>query len=154
MTYIRSNIGHWFECGLFHDENGYLCKSESWSLARLKKAIRYDSCADPGIFVRWGEGGGGGGSGPSGILKSSDKVVFIYFLVLILFYRSPVVTFKENYYLPRFKWGWNIFQGEGGVQLLFPYRNPYNVWFSRGGGGVGTAWPPSGSAHVIPRIAV
>ena len=31
--------------------------------------------------------------------------------------RSPVVSFKENYYLPRFQWGWNIFQG-GGVQLF------------------------------------
>ena len=46
-----------FECGLFNDKNGYLCKSESKSLASLKKAIRYDSCADPGIFVRWGGGG-------------------------------------------------------------------------------------------------
>ena len=53
-----------FECGLFHDENGYLCQSENLSLARLKKAIRYVSCADPGIFVRWE---GGGGPGPSGI---------------------------------------------------------------------------------------
>ena len=31
------------ECGLYHDENGYLCKSESWSLACLKMVIRYDS---------------------------------------------------------------------------------------------------------------
>ena len=27
-----------FECGLFNDKNGYLCKSESWLLARLKKS--------------------------------------------------------------------------------------------------------------------
>ena len=29
------------ECGLYHDENGYLCKSESWSLTCLKMVIRY-----------------------------------------------------------------------------------------------------------------
>ena len=28
---------------------------------------------------------------------------------------------------------WVFFQGGGGVQLLIPYRNPYNLWFSRGG---------------------
>ena len=50
--------------------------------------------------------------------KSSDNVFFIlFFLVLNLFYRSPVVTFKENYYLPRFQWGW-IFSRGGGVQLF------------------------------------
>ena len=53
-----------------------------------------------------------------------------------------MVTFKENYYLPRFQWGWNFFKGAGGggggggggdptfyrgVQLLFPNRNPYNL---------------------------
>ena len=34
-------------------------------------AIRYDSCADPGIFILEGGGGlgKGGGSGPSGIKK-------------------------------------------------------------------------------------
>ena len=31
------------ECGLFHEENGYVCKQESWSFACLKMAIRYDS---------------------------------------------------------------------------------------------------------------
>ena len=31
------------ECGLYHDENGYLCKSESWLLTCLKMVIRYDS---------------------------------------------------------------------------------------------------------------
>ena len=29
-----------------------------------------------------------------------------------------------------------------GVQLLIPDRNPYNLWFSRGGGGVRTPSPP------------
>ena len=31
------------ECGLYHGENGYLCKSESLSLTCLKMVIRYDS---------------------------------------------------------------------------------------------------------------
>ena len=84
-------------------------------------------------------GGGGGASGPSGIKKSSDNIFFyffFYFLVLNLLYRIPVVTFKENYLFPRFQWGWTIFLGSnffrmgGGVQLLVPYRNPYNLWFS------------------------
>ena len=26
-------------------------------VSSFKKAIRYDSCSDPGIFVRWGGGG-------------------------------------------------------------------------------------------------
>ena len=26
-----------------------------------------------------------------------------------------------------------LFPGGGGVQLLIPYRNPYNLYFSRGG---------------------
>ena len=101
-------------------------------VSSFKKGDRYDSCADPGIFRQFG---GGGGVGRVQVhlayKKSSDNVfLFLFFFVLNLFYRSPVVTFKENYYLPRFQWGWNIFQGSNflqGVQLLFPYRNPYNL---------------------------
>ena len=50
-------------------------------------------------------GGGGVRPGPSGIKKSSDNVFYFFyfkFLVLNLFYRSPVVTFNENYHFPRF----------------------------------------------------
>ena len=43
-----------------------------------------------------------------------------------------------------FEGGSNFFQG-GGVQLLISYRNPYNLWFS-GGGGPDPLSPPSGSA--------
>ena len=79
--------------------------------------------------------------------KSSENFfLFLFFLVLNLFYRSPVVTFKENYYLPRFQWGWNIFQGVqlftgwgAGGPITFLYRNPYNLCFSRG---VRTPSPP------------
>ena len=42
---------------------------------QIRKAIRYDSCVDPGIFVRCGRGGGGGGGGgglgPSGLIAFS-----------------------------------------------------------------------------------
>ena len=47
--------------------------------------------------------GGGGGESTSiwHIKKGSDNVIFI--LILNLFFRSQVVTFKESYYLPRFQ---------------------------------------------------
>ena len=50
-----------------------------------------------------------------------------------------MVNFKEFYHISRFQRGSNIFQGgggggvqlfPGGVQLLIPYRNPCNLWFS------------------------
>ena len=79
---------------------------------------------------------------------------YFFFLVLSLFYRSQMVNFKEIYHFSRFPWGSNIFQGvqlcPGGVQLLIPYRNPYNLWFSRGGpdplSPPPPPPPPSGSA--------
>ena len=77
------------------------------------------ACVDSGIFA--GGGGGGGGS-----RLSSDNG----FLSL--------VNFKEIYHFSRFQRGSNIFQGGGGsnffqkgggggVQLLIPYRDPYNL---------------------------
>ena len=89
--------------------------------------------------------GGGGGPGPGWHIKKALTFFFFNFLVLNLFYRSPVIAFKENYYLPRFQWGATFSRGGGGltfyrgIQLFFPYRNPYNLWFSRG---VRTASPP------------
>ena len=61
--------------------------------------------------------------------------LLFFFLVLSLFNRSQMVNFKEIYHFSRFQRGSNIFHGGGGggVQLLIPYRNPYNLWFSRGG---------------------
>ena len=52
--------------------------------------------------------------------KSSDNVLFFFyfFLVFNLFYKSPVVTFKENYYLPRFQWGGIFSRGGGGSNFL------------------------------------
>ena len=77
-------------------------------------------------------------------LTKKALTTFFFFLVLSSFYRSQMVNFKENYHFSRFQTGSNIFQGGGGVQLLIPYRNPYNLWFSRGGGGgLWTPCPPS-----------
>ena len=57
---------------------------------------------------------GGGGGGSRSIWHIKKALTFLFSLVLNLFHRSPVVTFKENYYLPRFQWVWNIFQRWGG----------------------------------------
>ena len=107
------------------------------------------SCADQGIFVSWG--GGGGGAGCPGRLAKKALTLIFFFVVLSLFYRSQMVNLKEIYLFSRFQRGSNIFRGGGGgatfsrgVQLLIPYRNPSNLWFSRG---VRTPCPPpSGSA--------
>ena len=70
---------------------------------------------------------GGGGPGQSD-KKSSDNVFFFF-----LSSASQMVHFKEIYHFSRFQRGSNIFQGggvqlfPGGVQLLIPYRNPYNM---------------------------
>ena len=78
--------------------------------------------------------GGGGGEGPG---QSDKKALTTISLVLSLFYRSQMVNFKEIFRFLRLQIGSNFFQGvqlfPGGVQLLIPYRNPFNLWFSRGG---------------------
>ena len=91
------------------------------------------------------QGGGGGGEGPG---QSDKKALTMTFLVLSLFYRSQMVNFKEIYRFSRLQMGSNFFQGvqlfPGGVQLLIPYRNPFNLCFPRGG--PDPLPPPSGSA--------
>ena len=81
-------------------------------------------CADPGFFVR-------------GVrVNLTKKALTTFFLVLSLFYWSQMVNFEENYHFSRFQRGSNISQGGSnffqGVQLLIPYRNLYNLWFSSG----------------------
>ena len=70
-------------------------------------------------------------------------VFFFFVLVLSLFYRSQMVNFKEIYHFSRFQRGPTFSRGfqlfPRGVQLLIPYNNPYNLWFSRG---VRTPCPP------------
>ena len=93
--------------------------------------------------------GGGGGGYVNRTKKLWQRCLF--FLVLSLFYRSQMVNFKEKYQFSRFRrgsefvqgGGSNFFQGGWGVESLIPYRNPYNLWFSRGSGPLPT---PSGSA--------
>ena len=69
-----------------------------------------------------------GGEGPG---QSDKKALTMTFLVLSLFYRSQMVNFKEIYRFSRLQMGSNYFQGvqlfPGGVQLLIPYRNPFNL---------------------------
>ena len=118
-----------FECGLFHDENGYLCKSESWSLWRSDM-----------IHARIQEFSlGGGGSGPSGIKKLWQRFLLLFSLI---FFSPQLILQKSSGYFQRqlpfskVLVGWTIIL-EGptfsrGVQLFFPYTNPYNLWFSVG----------------------
>ena len=83
------------------------------------------SCADPIIFVR--------GVQVSLTKKALTTFFFFFFLVLSLFYRSQMVNFKEIYHFSRFQRGPTFSRGRGGptfsrgVQLLIPYRNPYNL---------------------------
>ena len=108
---------------------------------------KHDTCADPGIFAR------GGGVQVSLTKKALTTFFFFFFffLVLSLVCRSQMVIFIEIYHFSRFQRGPTFSRGsnffQGGVHLLIPYRNPYNLWFSRGG--VRTPCPPSGSALVI-----
>ena len=55
---------------------------------------------------------GGSRSGPS-VIKIPDNVFIVLFLVVLhLFYRMPIVYFKENYNFPRFQRGLeHFFQG-------------------------------------------
>ena len=109
-----------------------------------------------------GRGGGGGGGPGQSEKKSSDNLttfcffvfLFYFFLVLSLFYRSQMVNFKEICHFSRSQRVSNIFQGGptfseggGGVQLLIPYRNPYNFSFSRGGP---DPCPPPLDPHLRP----
>ena len=85
-------------------------------------------------------GGGGGGGGPG----QSDKKIFdnVFFFVFFLSsaYSSEVKwLISKKTIIFQGSRGSNFFQGGGGVQLLIPYRNPYNLWFSRG---VRTPCPP------------
>ena len=68
--------------------------------------------------------------GPGQLTKKGSDSVFFFFLVLSLFYRSQMVNFKEIYHFSTFQRGSNILPwggGGGGVQLLTPLRNPYNL---------------------------
>ena len=104
--------------------------SESFSVIYQKANDILQCWSSSGSHARIQEiSSGGGGPGRSD-KKSSDNV----FLVLSLFYRSQTVNFQRNlfYKVPE---GVQHFPGAGGVQLLtgggvqllIPYRNPYNL---------------------------
>ena len=80
-------------------------------------------CADPGFFV----GGGGGGGGPG----QSDKKALTTFFLSSAFFTEVKWLISKKTHFSRFQRGSNIFQGVPtffkGVQLLTPYRNPYNL---------------------------
>ena len=103
------------------------------------------SCLLPGSTnFRHGGRGGGGGVHVNMTKKNlwAERCMFLFFaffLVLGLFYRSQMVNFKVKYHFSWFQGGPTFSRG-GGVQLLIPYRNPNNLWFS--GGGVRTHCPP------------
>ena len=97
-------------------------------------------------FRQGGGGGGGGGGGPGQSNKKSSDVfwffwffflIFFLFLVLSLFYRSQNGQFQINlsffkvpegvHQFPGGGEGGPTFSRGGGVQLLIPYRNPYNL---------------------------
>ena len=87
--------------------------------------------------ARSGGGGGGGGGPGQSDKKSSDNVFFLFFF----FFSPQLILQKSNGQFQRnlsflkvqervqhFPGGGgsNFFQG-GGVQLLIPYRKPYNL---------------------------
>ena len=88
-----------------------------------------------------GRGGGGGGGGGGGVqVNLTKKALTFFFFSPQLIFRSQMGNFKDSYHFSRFQRGSNIFQGGGGgggsnffqgggggVQLLIPYRNPYNL---------------------------
>ena len=74
-----------------------------------------------------------------------------FFLFLFFFSPQLILQKSSGYFQRRLSFAKvpvGVTHFPGGVQLLFPYRNPV---ISQGGP---DPLPPSGSAHVIPRIVV
>ena len=100
-------------------------------------------------------GGGGGGSWFIWHIKKLWQRFFIFsFFSPKLNLQKSSGYFQRELLFAKVPVGWNIFQGGGGsnflqgVQLLFPYRNPYNLWFSSGSGPPAPLWiRPCDSAH-------
>ena len=81
-------------------------------------AFIYPSCADPGIFCQGGPG------------QSDKKALTTFFSPQLILKQSNgklqrnLSFFKIQEGVQHFLGGSNFFQG---VQLLIPYRNPYNL---------------------------
>ena len=73
------------------------------------------------------------GSRPVG-QKTAWTRFFFFFSFLVQFTVGVQwFNYRENYTFPRIQRGANIFQWGGGGPNANSYRNPYNLWFSRGG---------------------
>ena len=96
----------------------------------------------------------GGGGVPVSLTKTALTTFLFFFFSPQLILEKSKGQYQRNLSFSRFQRGSNIFQGGGGptfsegVQLLIPYRNPYNLWFSRGGGGVRTPCPTPLDPHL------
>ena len=111
----------------------------------FSRALRIESCADPGFFLVGGGGGGGGG----GVRPDGQKTVwtFVFFKSSTYFTEGVQWFYRENYTFPRIQRGSNIFQG-----------GP--TFFFRGGGGGGGGVQtlisiethPGGSGPPIPPL--
>ena len=85
--------------------------------------------------------------------NNSDSVVclfllFAFFLVLGLFYRSQMVNFKEKYHFSRFRRGSKFFPGGGGGEgnCLLPIETQITCDFPGGSG-------PPGPSPLDPHLA-
>ena len=83
-------------------------------LSETECPVQSVTCADPGIFVGGGGGGGGG-------------VLFFFFFSPQLILQKSNGLFQRNLSFFKVPEGVQHFPGGGGVQLLIPYRNPYNL---------------------------
>ena len=111
------------------------------------------SCADPGIFVT--------GFRPGG-QNTALTTFFSLFLVLSFIYSLQMgsnsfiskqycfeVLLQRKLYFSKDPGGSNFFQQGGGVHILISIETHIAFDFPRGGGGVRSPYPPSGSAHVV-----
>ena len=73
-------------------------------------------------------GGGGGGGGPGQSDKKSSFLFFFFFFFFSSAYSSEVKwLISKKTIIFQGSRGVQLFPGGGGVQLLIPYRNPYNL---------------------------
>ena len=123
------------------------------TFSTLMRYISFFPCCSTMSTLSMLEGGGGGKVQINPTKKA--LTTFFFSLVLILFYRSKMVIFKENYHLLRFRRGSNFFQVWGGggptfsregSNCLFPIEPHITCDFQGGPETPTPPPPPSGSA--------
>ena len=101
-----------------------LLKLAKWD----RRSCHLKPCTDPEIFVR---------VQVSLTKKSPDVFFFFFFFSPQLILQKPngqSIIFQGSRGGPTFsRGGGGVQLFPGGVQLLIPFRNTYNLWFSRGG---------------------